>query len=144
MSSNLDRGVRGKGQELLPLTTLIEARLFACIDVLNAVALILEDRAVRSRELLPAANLAGCHVSGDVDAQEFNVVDGENRKFLNHQPAVAVATHRRTDNVSRVAQGPGVQRRARERGDSHSDLQHTTPRVREMVLEGIPAGRGLL
>ena len=85
--------------------------LLAGVDVLDTVALVLEGRSVGAREMLPTVILTSAGVAGLVDAQQAHVVDREDRELLDHHPSVAVAAHRRTDDVRRVAQSPGFQGR---------------------------------
>src|SRR5687767_14433695 len=49
--------------------------LLACVDVLDAVALVREDRTVGAREILPAVILACTRVAGQVDTQQTHIVD---------------------------------------------------------------------
>src|SRR5512140_860798 len=92
--------------------------------------------------MLPTAILAGTNAAGFADTQQAHIVDRQDRELLDHEPAVAMAAHRRADEVGRVAQSPGVHRRAVELGDAQIDGQDTQTRITEVVLEGIPPGRG--
>src|ERR1035437_6870935 len=95
-----------------------KSSLLDCVDVLDAVALVLEGRTVGAREMLPTVILAGDHAACFVDTQQAHIVDRQDRVLLDNEPAVAVTAHRRAHDVGRVAQSPGVQRRAVERGDA--------------------------
>lgn len=116
--------------------------LLTCVDVLDAVALVREGRTVCARELLPTVILAGARVASQVDTQQAHIVDRQDRELLEIKPAVAVAAHRRADDVGRVAQSPAVQRRAAERANAQVYGQDTQAGISEVVLEGIPPARG--
>ena len=92
--------------------------------------------------LLPTVILAGVHVAGHVDTKQAHIVDRQDRKLLDHEPAVTVAAHRRADDVGRVAKNPGVQRRAAEVGNPQFDRQGSQTSIEEAMLERIPPGLG--
>src|SRR6185503_14040857 len=77
-----------------------------------------------------------------LEAAKRRSVEREERKLVDHEPAVPIAADRRADDVGRIAQRPRHHWNTQGILDRQVHSQHAAAVIPEAVLEGVPALRG--